>query len=131
MKIESRGISITGVPRVRSIIAESGAVSIEFEYSESIWTWTFPELREFHAAIGEALKHDPEAPVAPVKPEKTEWVQGDPEPEGVTEVIDCDDDLWRRVNGKWGMPNDRTCPGRRWDHLLEDWGPVRLPEDEK
>ncbi len=128
MKIENRGISITDVPRVRNIVVESDRVSIQFEHSESIWTWTLAELREFHAAISEALKYDPESPVAPVKPEKTEWHEGDPEPEGVTEVIDCDDDPWERVRpGLWRIPHNDIH--KTWDLLLETWGPIRLPED--
>lgn len=129
MKIESRGISITDVPRVQSIIIDQTGVSIQFEGVSYVWNWTFAELREFYTAIGEALKRDPESPVAPVKPEKTKWRKGDPEPEGVTEVIDRDGDLWKRVNGSWKMRNGGY---ENWDVLLKVWGPVRrLPGDKK
>lgn len=131
MKIESRGISITGVPRVLSMIIDQTGVSIQFEGDSYVWNWTFAELREFHAAISEALKYDPESPVAPVKPEKTKWCKGDPEPEGVTEVIDCENDPWKRVGGLWKMSDDDTFPRKSWDRLLIEWGPVCLPEDEK
>lgn len=128
MKIESRGISITDVPRVRGMIIDQTGVSIQFEGVSYVWNWTFAELREFHEAIGEAFKYASESPAAPVKPEKTEWDAGDPEPEGVAEVIDCDNDLWERVRpGLWRMPQGGVR--KTWDLLLETWGPIRLPED--
>lgn len=130
MNIESRGISITDVPRVRSIVVGSDTASIQFEYSESIWTWTFAELREFHEAIGEALKHAPT--VTPANPEKTEWFygEGDPEPEGVTAVIDGDGDRWDRsdIEG-WSLRSSENYRHVRWEHILREHGPLRLPED--
>lgn len=54
--------------------------------------------------------------------EQTEWNAGDPEPDGVTKVIDCDGDEWHKRDTGWHFRD--AGRGELWEYVLT-FAPLR------
>lgn len=122
MKIEYGDMRITEVPYVAYIDVNNATCAIKFIGLSPI-VFTEYQLREFHAAISEAVKYMG-APVVEKPSEPRTWNDGDPEPDDIAAVIDCDDDVWKTIgDGDWRL-GDGTLT-RCWHELVRLYGPVR------
>lgn len=121
MKIEYGDMRITEVPYVAYIDVNNATCAIKFIGLSPI-VFTEYQLREFHAAISEAVKYM-EVPDVEKPTEPRSWRIGSPEPTGVTKVVDCDGDVWEAIgDGGWRLGADSLI--HRWGDLLRSYGPV-------